>query len=83
MARSQGDLIAATLLNTLDHRLSQIEISDGHLRLVFDNSVQLDVAPHQQWEAWQISSEDDLLIVCGPGGQLTIWYPHDLESLGG
>ena len=56
MARSQGDLIAATLLNTLDHRLSQIEISDGHLRLVFDNSVQLDVAPHQQWEAWQISS---------------------------
>jgi hypothetical protein len=73
---AQSELTATTLLNTLDHRLSQIEISNGHLRLAFDNSVRIEVAPHRQWEAWQISSEDGLTIVCGPGGQLTIWYPR-------
>ncbi len=27
-------------------------------------------------DAWQISSDDDLLIVCTPGGSQTIWYPE-------
>jgi hypothetical protein len=73
---ARSELTATALLNTLDHRLSQIEISNGHLRLAFDNSVQLDIAPHQQWEAWEMNSEDGLTIVCGPSGELTIWYPH-------
>jgi len=72
---ARSELIATTLLDTLGHRLSQIEISNGHLRLTFGNSVQLDVAPHQQWEDWQIYSEDGLEIVCVPGGELTIFYP--------
>jgi Family of unknown function (DUF6188) len=73
---ARSELTATTLLNTLDHRLNRIQISNGHLRLAFDNSVQLDVAPDQQWEAWQMNSEDGLTMVCGPGGELTIWYPR-------
>lgn len=72
---SHSKLTATTLLNTLNHRLTQALISDGHLHLTFDNDLELDVAPHPQWEGWQISSADHLLIVCAPGGQLTIWYP--------
>jgi hypothetical protein len=72
---SHGELTATALLNTLNHRLTQALISDGHLKLAFDNDLELGIAPHPQWEAWQISSADHLLIVCTPGGQLAIWYP--------
>jgi hypothetical protein len=41
---ARSELTATILLNTLDRRLNRIEISNGHLRLAFDNSVQLDVA---------------------------------------
>jgi hypothetical protein len=72
---SHSELIATALLSTLNHQLTQAHINDGHLQLAFDNDLGLGVAPHPQWEAWQISSADHLLIVCAPGGQLTIWYP--------
>ena len=72
---SHSELIATALLSTLNHQLTQAHINDGHLQLTFDNDLGLEVAPHPQWEAWQISSADNLLIVCTPGGQLTIWYP--------
>lgn len=72
---SHSDLIATALLSTLNHQLTQALISDGRLQLTFDNDLGLEVAPHPQWEAWQISSAGHLLIVCTPGGQLTIWYP--------
>lgn len=71
----RSELTAISLLNTLDHQLSRVQISEGGLRLTFDNGLQLEVAPHPHWEAWQISSDDHLLIVCTPGGDLTIWYP--------
>jgi Family of unknown function (DUF6188) len=77
-----SELTAVCLLNTLDHRLSRAEIDDGRLRLTFDNDFHLEVAPHRQWEAWQISSEDGLLIVCTPGGDLTIWYAEADEAGG-
>jgi hypothetical protein len=72
---SHSELTATALLSTLNHQLTQALISEGHLHLTFDNDLELEVAPHPQWEAWQISSADHLLIVCTPGGQLTIWYP--------
>jgi hypothetical protein len=71
----RSELTATSLLNTLDHRLSRAQINEGRLRLTFDNDLYLEVAPHRHWEAWQISSDDGLLIVCTPGGDLTIWYP--------
>jgi hypothetical protein len=57
-----------------------VQINEGRLRLTFDNDLHLEVAPHRQWEAWQISSDDGLLIVCTPGGDLTIWYPTQRDS---
>jgi len=74
---SRSDLTATTLLSTLDHRLRLAQISGGCLRLTFDNDVELAVAPHPAWEAWEITSADRLLIVCTPGGELAIWYPHE------
>jgi uncharacterized protein DUF6188 len=76
----RSELIATSLLNTLDHRLSRAQINEGRLQLTFDNDLHLEVAPHRQWEAWQISSDDGLLIVCTPGGDLAIWYPAQSDS---
>jgi hypothetical protein len=63
MAPPRTELAATSLLATLDHRLGQVQITQGRLRLIFDNDPQLEVAltpievaPHPQWEAWQISS---------------------------
>lgn len=40
------------------------------------------------YEAWQISSDDGLVMVSMPGGDLTIWYPtqrvtRQLSTTGG
>jgi len=76
----RSELVATSLLNTLDHRLSRAQVNEGRLRLTFDNDLHLEVAPHRQWEAWQISSDVGLLIVCTPGGDLTVWYPTRSDS---
>ena len=70
-----SELTATALLSTLNHRLTRALINDGHLQLAFDNALELEIAPHPQWEASQISSRDHLLIVSTPGGQLTTWCP--------
>lgn len=72
----RSEYTATTLLNALDHKLTVVDVTGGRLRLVFDSNLQIEVDPHEQWEAWQISADDDLLIICTPGGELTIWYPH-------
>jgi hypothetical protein len=70
-----SDYTATTLLHALGHQLTAVDVDDGLLRLAFDDGLVLEVPPHERWEAWQINSNDGLLIVCTPGGGLTIWYP--------
>lgn len=69
------DVVATSLLAALNNRVTRIDVTDGHLSVTFESGLQLEVEPDQQYESWQITSEDDLLIVCTPGGDLTIWYP--------
>lgn len=52
-------------------------MTGGYLSVAFDNDLRPRVEPDQHYESWQISSEDHLLIVCTPGGELTIRYPDD------
>jgi hypothetical protein len=73
---SRSEQIATSLLGVLGKKLTAVDIEEGHLRLQFDDTLQMEVSPHKQFEAWQISSDTDLLIVCGPGGHLTVWYPE-------
>jgi hypothetical protein len=76
---SRSELIATALVSTLGHQLTRALTDEGHLNIAFDNGLEISVAPHEQWEAWQITSADHLLIVCTPGGQLTIWYPDQID----
>jgi hypothetical protein len=47
---------------------------DGTLTIVFDD-VRVVVPPGDRYEAWQMRSDDDLLIVGTPGGGVAIWGP--------
>lgn len=68
-------VVATTLLASLGAKISTIAVADGRLALTFANGVTLTVDPDDDHESWQISSDDGLLIVCAPGGDLTVWYP--------
>jgi hypothetical protein len=69
------DVVATSLLSVLDHKVTRIDLTGGSLTVEFDTNLQLRVRPDEHYESWQISSDDHLLIVCGPGGDLTVWYP--------
>jgi hypothetical protein len=73
--RWNEDVVATSLLSALNHKITRIDLTDGYLSVDFDNDLRLRVEPDEHYESWQISSDDDLLIVCTPGGELTIWYP--------
>ena len=59
-----GDAVAAALLSVLNRRASEITLTSGHLIISFETGLTLKVDPDQRYESWQISSDDELLIVC-------------------
>jgi hypothetical protein len=72
---SDGDAVATALLSVLNQRATQITISHGQLSFSFETGLTLKADHDQHYESWQISSDDGLLIVCTPGGDLTVWHP--------
>lgn len=72
---SKSDIVATSLLSVLNQPVTEITISAGVLTVVFGTGLALRVPPDGHYESWQINSDDGLLIVCTPGGDLTIWYP--------
>jgi hypothetical protein len=77
-----SDAVATALLSVLNKRASQITVTGGQLTISFETGLTLKADPDQHYESWQISSDDGLLIVCTPGGDLTIWYPSSSELPG-
>lgn len=45
----------------------------GHIAVQFANGYQLEVGPNARYEAWQISCTNEFLMVCAPGGTITIF----------
>jgi Family of unknown function (DUF6188) len=70
-----SDAVATALLSVLSQGASEITLTGGQLVISFETGLALKVDPDQRYESWQISSDDGLLIVCMPGGELAIWYP--------
>ncbi|HEY1573854.1 MAG TPA: DUF6188 family protein [Pseudonocardiaceae bacterium] len=69
--------VATALLGCLGETLSNVTVTDGHLALTFANGFAMAVDPDDHYESWQINSDDGLLVVCTPGGDLSIWYPPE------
>lgn len=47
----------------------------GRLDLAIDGGAYLVVEPDQQYEAWTLSADNGLLVVCLPGGGVGVWTP--------
>jgi hypothetical protein len=69
--------IAGTLLTCLNQPLTSISIASGRLTIEFANATRIQVEPDQEYESWQISGEDGLLVVCTPGGDLSVQCPTE------
>ena len=74
---SDSDAVVTALLSVLNQQATEITLTGGQLAISFATGLTLKVDPDQHYESWQISSDDGLLIVCTPGGNLAIWYPPD------
>jgi hypothetical protein len=48
----------------------------GDLAVRFSDGSVLTAAPHPRYESWNISGAGGLLIVCAPGGELSVWLPQ-------
>ena len=75
---SNDEVVATSLLGAVGKALTRIDVTGGHLSMAFEHGLQVHVEPDRQYESWQINSEDHLLIVCAPGGELTMWLPTEL-----
>jgi hypothetical protein len=55
---------------------SAVAFKDGRLIVNFATGETILTGPNPQFESWQISGRKnaELLIVCGPGGCLSIWH---------
>jgi hypothetical protein len=76
-ASAWGPAIDALLNATL---ITAIAAADGALTLSFENGQRVEVSPQRQWEAWQVEGPDGVLVVCGPGGQLSRWPAQGAEA---
>jgi hypothetical protein len=66
---------ATALLGCLHRAVEEIHFA-AHSPLVFRaGDVVIEVAPHDEFEAWTLAGEDGLIAVCNPGGTLSTWAP--------
>jgi uncharacterized protein DUF6188 len=72
---TDSEALVLALLSVLGQRVSGITLSGGQLSVSFEAGLTIRVEPDQHYESWQINSDDGLLIVCTPGGDLVVWYP--------
>ena len=48
----------------------------GGLRIEFAGGARLVATPDTAFEAWTAAGPDGLKVVCGPGGELSVWSPQ-------
>ncbi len=70
----------ASIVARLSGQVVSLAIADdaGWLRIDLTGGGRLLAGPDSSFEAWTVSGPDGFKVVCGPGGQLSVWSPqHD------
>jgi hypothetical protein len=75
----------ATILPAIklfNRRLESVLIyKNGMLRLHLEDGARLRVLPHESYEAWNLSGEGGLMMVCMPGGEVAVWSTPEQRSI--
>jgi hypothetical protein len=50
----------------------------GTLLVAFDDDTTMTVGPDPEFEAWTLAGPDGYKVVCGPGGELSVWPAQPL-----
>jgi uncharacterized protein DUF6188 len=69
----------APAVSQLSGRTVSLAAADqsGGLRIDFIGGARLLAEPDSNFEAWTVAGPDGLKVVCGPGGELSVWSPQD------
>lgn len=62
--------------------VSAVAMKDGTLLVEFSDGLSLKVPPDDKYEAWELDSKDGGIVVCLPGGGLSIWLGDEGMSFG-
>jgi hypothetical protein len=71
-----GDAPAVAQLSGQVVSLARADDSGG-LRIDFAGGARLLAVPDSNYEAWTVAGPGGLKVVCGPGGELSVWSPQD------
>lgn len=64
----------APILCVFNASIEEIVIlKSGELSIIFNNALSLNVVPDDEYEAWQISFPGRFLLVCSPGGNVSVF----------
>lgn len=63
------------LLGLFQEAIEFAEVNEGALSVGFSGNRYLTVAPHSNYEAWELYSNNGLKVICLPGGKLSLWEP--------
>jgi hypothetical protein len=68
----------ASAVAQLSGRIVSLARADdsGGLRIEFTGGARLVATPDSAFEAWTVAGPDGLKVVCGPGGELSVWSPQ-------
>lgn len=71
---SEGQAVAALSAALLGGAVeSAVAGEDGTLTMAFGSGIQLEIGPHEEYEAWNLRWPDGRAVVCVPGGGLRSW----------
>jgi hypothetical protein len=66
-------LLAPALKLLRTKAVSGFAFDDGRLELTFEEDLRVSVPSSDEFEPWELSGPDGLLIVSVPGGKISIW----------
>ena len=72
----------APILAFRNAKVARVSIRNtGYLRLDFKSGESLEVKPNDRYESWELGCSTGLMMICSPGGSVSLFRDRDNESV--